>query len=600
MMRLILSLAVIWGVLSAPTMSRADTIAAATCENKSGQLDVQTAINTAVAGDTVTVPAGSCTWTTSVTLPARALTLTGAGIGVTNITDEGNLSYALLGNASTNNYQDISGFTFLKGTVAHNNGIVNMGGTAFAENAFRFHHNRIVLHNAGSRGITVNNVYGLIDHNTLDVTATSGSIQMVSIFGSTSNVDGGWSPWEQPLTLGTAKAVYIEDNTITHNALVAGVESGFDAYVGARYVVRYNTITNTEFCGHHGTDSGEFRSPVSFECYNNSYINNSAVQYRIGTIRGGTGVVHNNTYTGSGVFYGVNLVYYRACGAISTVQAWGRNGCDGTQYVVGNPSSNSTAGRRCCDIATNPTVGVSGCATFTGVNWLGNYGFDATNPDLRTSGSLGVHNVGNNTAFFDGGGAATNGYPCRDQPGRGPGQVLEPIYEWNNSGAKKPTPMMASYNLGDAGDCNGLGVEYYIQLNREYYIATPRPGYTAYTYPHPLIPQASPPAPDPITGTFSMAAFSGNTFAIFIWPRSTDAAHKQYNVYRCLHADACTSLVYSVTPAQAASRLTPDTQFFDSSLYVSGTYYYSVSDVNTSDYVGPASTPVPISVTGKQ
>jgi hypothetical protein len=46
--------------------------------------------------------------------------------------------------------------------------------------------------------------------------------------------------------------------------------------------------------------------------------------------------------------------------------------------------------------------------------------------------------------------------------------------------------MMGSYNLGDPGDCNGQGVEHYIQLNRDYFLDTSRPGYTAFTYPHPL------------------------------------------------------------------------------------------------------------------
>ena len=50
---------------------------AASCE----QSDVQAAINSASDGDTVVVPAGSCTWSASVSVPnSRKITLQGAGV----------------------------------------------------------------------------------------------------------------------------------------------------------------------------------------------------------------------------------------------------------------------------------------------------------------------------------------------------------------------------------------------------------------------------------------------------------------------------------------------------------------------------------------
>ncbi len=52
----------------------AATVVAASCS----RADVQTAIDAAIAGDTVTVPAGTCTWTSPVTITDKALTLTGS------------------------------------------------------------------------------------------------------------------------------------------------------------------------------------------------------------------------------------------------------------------------------------------------------------------------------------------------------------------------------------------------------------------------------------------------------------------------------------------------------------------------------------------
>src|SRR5262245_7791446 len=81
--------------------------------------DVQSAINAAVAGDTVAVPAGNCTWTTKVTISNKALTLNGAGIGATNITD--GIGGALdVDGASSANFVTVGGFTFIKS--ANNSG----------------------------------------------------------------------------------------------------------------------------------------------------------------------------------------------------------------------------------------------------------------------------------------------------------------------------------------------------------------------------------------------------------------------------------------------------------------------------------------------
>ena len=78
-----------------------------------------------------------------------------------------------------------------------------------------------------------------------------------------------------------------------------------------------------------------------------------------------------------------------------------------------------------------------------------------------------------------------------DQPGRGggdlltgnpptpegwPHQELEPCYSWNNV----YTPTGAHINFVP-------GVAPTLQEGRDYFQDTPMPGYTPYTYPHPLV-----------------------------------------------------------------------------------------------------------------
>lgn len=440
-------------LLAAP--SEAATINAASCSSS----HVQAAIDSASTGDTVLVPSGSCTWTSTVSIANKGITLQGAGINLTNITDQGAGGAALIvSGASATNFVNISGITFIK-SASHPWGMIQISGARFSV-AFRFHHNRLLTPSSGSRGINVSDVYGLIDHNVIDATASTGSIQSISIFGSNVGTDGGYTPWTQPLALGSINAVYVEDNVITYNTSNTGTEDSLDAYSGARFVVRHNQINNISM-GHHGTDSGAMRSPVSFEVYDNIFTNNSTKRIRGWTVRGGTGVFFNNTYGGTVQtgWYDIALLLYRACS--SNFSYWQK--CNGTRWEISSTDFSTDASRQ--------------CSTTGGVRFL------SPNADqVSVSG----------TRFFDGSG--TGGYPCRDQPGIGPGQVSEPIYAWNNSGVS-----IGPWNMADPGNCNGLGITNYIAINRDYFTNTPRPGYAAFTYPHPLTAGISSTPPSPPT-----------------------------------------------------------------------------------------------------
>ena len=407
----------------------ASTIRVPTCS----QRDVQTGINEASSGDTVIVPAGSCTWTTRVTVTGKRLTLIGAGIGATNITDGVSGGGSLDVDASAANFVDVNGFTFIKKSIS-SFGMVRISGTQ-GEVAFRFHHNRLFDNGvAGGRGLYVYQVYGLIDHVAFDVTDTTASDQMLTVAGSYVSTDGGFTPWTQPLTFGTDKAVYVEDSSFT---VANQNESVIDAYSGARLVVRRNTFRDTEV-GFHGTDSGGMRSTVSLEMYANSFVNNSTRQQRAVTHRGGTGLYFDNTFGGIRAWHGFNLIYYRA-----TQLAYGWGTADGTKYDIGSTDTAANESRFTVPYGT-------------GARFL------ASNPDKTCSGPVG----GDCTRGFDGSGL--RGYPARDQPGRGPnGQTLSPVYAWNNGGVA-----IAVNDLGCAL-CAGFPVSTWIAENRDFYNHVP-------------------------------------------------------------------------------------------------------------------------------
>lgn len=90
-----------------------------------------------------------------------------------------------------------------------------------------------------------------------------------------------------------------------------------------------------------------------------------------------------------------------------------------------------------------------------------------------------MNGVGNITSVVPGFGTVnamslcsnTEGYPCAEQPGRGQGNVSSPIYVYSNTGF----PAIL----------NGAGATF-IQANRDYFLNQgTKPGYVAYTYPHP-------------------------------------------------------------------------------------------------------------------
>jgi len=450
------------------TGSDASTVTAASCSST----DVQTAINSISAG-TVMVPAGSCTWTTPVTINAKtgtmsapfilqgATTCTGTPTSActdnTNITDStsgDNPALNVTGLDATHAVK-VSNLTFTAGT-AITDGLLQLHSTGVYCNCAGFIISNIHIKHSisGGRGIETVGIYGLISHILVSVTDTTGSDQTLSIFGSDDGADGGFTPWTNGLTLGTANAVYLEDSTFNYGSTL---EDSIDAYAGARFVIRYNAFNHATI-GWHGTDSGNRRSPFSFEVYNNTFTNNSGGNFRSSTVRGGTGVFFNNTYGGPNAWTGQTLMVYRACPPLDQ-SAWGT--CASTDWEIGSTNFASNASRTC---TAAPGGGVKFCS--------GNRDLVCTNDATCSTASAGTCST-----FFDSQG--TGKYACRDQPGQTHGQVTSPVYTWSNTGNGDAV----TYNGGNS--C-GLGINNYLQSGRDYINGTPMPGYVAYTYPYPV------------------------------------------------------------------------------------------------------------------
>ena len=275
---------------------------------------IQAAINVAANGDTVTVPAGNCTWNTTLVLPNnKRITLQGAGKDSTIIT--GDLDFDKSGSR-------VTGFGFTSDPTIYSDG-----------HGFRLDHSRIQRSTWGdavavwSRNVTPPSVaWGLIDHNEI----INGRVNAQGTNWMLFEGDPQHQLWATDLDLGGPAAVYVEDNTFTNTAGTA-VCNFLDGNYGGRYVARYNTM-NGCYIEVHSSQEGGNRSIRSWEVYGNIINNTSSSIYYPFRIRGGTGVVFFNSVPGNWTNDGVafdNVRSYAAAG-----QGGGK--CDGTSAWDGN------------------------------------------------------------------------------------------------------------------------------------------------------------------------------------------------------------------------------------------------------------------------
>jgi hypothetical protein len=406
-------------LLAAP--AAADTVNATSCSASA----VQAAITSAHDGDTVNVPAGNCNWgSTTVTIPsAKTLLFTGAGVDATTITSTSGTVAIRVGDSETGGRSRVTGFTL-------NGGYIVVDG-----DGWRVDHLKIVSAATGvlAEGVFANGLRpgtpygptGLIDHVTFNDSR-------VLVYGFPDIPVKAATVMVSALGLGDANAVYVEDSTFTFHDQANVIDCNY----GGRYVFRHNTVSNSSVDAH--SVQGWNRGCRRWEIYNNTLQLVSGGYFTPFFIRGGTGVIFNNTITGS----------------------W-----------------------------TEPFISFDNVRSFESRNeW---FPVSTTAPGAC-----------NGASSWDGN-QASNGWPCRDQIGRGgdtalwtstspfPSQISVPAYIWNNT-INGATATVQIRN--DAGP--------WIQAGRDYIQnAGPKPGYTSLAYPHPLTraTPAPPAAPSNLT-----------------------------------------------------------------------------------------------------
>jgi len=263
---------------------------------------VSAAVNSAAAGDTVVVPAGSATWGSTLSI-TRGITLIGGGIDVTVITSSIANNFAALisyapANPSLNTPFRVSGFT-LNG-ASKSMAIDLKNPTTTNVNKIRIDHNKFT--NAVQYAIRFDGeLYGVVDHN-----------QFIDNYLCTQILGRNWYSWENfPLSAGTANYPYIEDNTYTYTGAQTNLAFVVESGQGGRYVFRRNTIDvqssalggALEIFDAHGNQDpvtaayspNGSRGTLGIEIYDNNIT--LRAKHRILNLRGGDAKVFNNTVT---------------------------------------------------------------------------------------------------------------------------------------------------------------------------------------------------------------------------------------------------------------------------------------------------------------
>ncbi len=303
---------------------------------------VREAIDAAKDGDTVQLPAGTAVWSkgwnTGRGAKMKAITIQGAGIDKTVIGD-GRAKpdappFVLLG-VEGKPFR-VTGITF-DGTGYPNAG--NWGGLMEIQGTcknFRIDHCK--FKNADHMLEISGDTYGLIDHCYFDGQQShGGNVQPVDFSGP------GAPNYRKPLTLGTAQAMYFEDNEvyIAPFAGTGGTRTGNNPWIaphgGSRVVIRHNKLVNSQLEIYRPGLNKQYGSQ-SAEIYDNQFsVEGEGRPQGFIFIGAGVAIVLNNTVTGT--TYNIRTIELRNERAWRDLpgftKADGKNTIDGNQIPAG-------------------------------------------------------------------------------------------------------------------------------------------------------------------------------------------------------------------------------------------------------------------------
>lgn len=402
----------------------AETITAASCSASA----VQAAVNSASAGDTVAIPAGTCGWSTGVAWTAPAnVTLKGAGTSAlgggdqTVITDNYTANNPLLNiSVSSSGTFRMTGITFKGGSgVLKDNGLIKLSGPG----TVRLDHLHVNMQTYNPAVQTKllwvgSGIRGVLDHSILDLYG----LTWIHVVNGRNNGD---TEWAAATGFGTSDFFFIEDNQVNGATSGTTYDSALtDCHTGGKFVARFNTMVATVISQTHptGHSSGDDRGCRAHENYANLVTSplTKAPSFAMDYNNSGAALVWGNSV--DNVYK--NIFYFNNCRTTSGTCGYTQNAppngwgyCNGTSAWDQN---SDLSGRACVD---QPGRGKG---------------------DLLTGSYLTSNRKNSATGSVS-----------------WPNQALEPVYEWNTTGEIVP---------GWGGAWVSNLVPSLLSQNRDYYL----------------------------------------------------------------------------------------------------------------------------------
>lgn len=297
----------------------------------SSRTDVITAIGLASNGDTVTIPSGNSTWDSHIPLD-KEIAIIGDGKDSTVIT-----GYGFQVSNGTDNWR-VAHIGFVSNTNSQNCLHVGSGNDSIGCHAWRFDHCKVTDFDRGI--FTYAYVTGVIDNNDFLGYRTDG----LRIWGENAGA------WTKTAGFGTGDFIFIEDNYFYNGSshtqhFVTGEEGG-------KWVLRHNTFEEgsndvPDWIDNHGYGHGPTsHAGRAFEIYENTFVKGVVAWARCVRLRGGSGVVFDNTFDEAIGSFNTHIVFtdYRAAkyGGLATPTM----SCSTSMYC---PTADGGEGYPCCE-----------------------------------------------------------------------------------------------------------------------------------------------------------------------------------------------------------------------------------------------------------
>jgi hypothetical protein len=385
-------------VLLLTGVSWAGTYTAASCSQSDVNAIVNGPTHTAVDGDTIIIPATSCTWTSGITVPSNiGITITGTGTPNSGASTTGASASCASGATITIN----GGFTAFGMTPTYGNSTSRLScmtisysagaaigfkilGSCTSIGCPNLRMDNITFSNWGghtnageSYGIgAIGDMFGVLDHNTINGTVGDylqlAEMSNASFLGVGSYGDNSWHVAEN---YGTADFLFVENNQFNDAGCCEseGSAGGLSNEGGPRAVVRFNAFANMDdlnfAMGFHGTESsGRPRGVRTAEFYDNTFSCAASTNcIQAAGLRSGTGYVWGNAISvpsGATLQQFFTLTTYRVQGSPG-----GWTPCDGSSVYDTNDGITYYSGTIASFNSGTNTITVSGTPGWTTNQW---------------------------------------------------------------------------------------------------------------------------------------------------------------------------------------------------------------------------------------